>query len=134
MLQPSPMSTTRAFSSRVRCDCSVALILSISALVITVAVVGLPGLGCAYTATEISTAAVGSARSAAFFMVFLLNSQDARERADRTDAILREDGARGAYTRRRAAISRPIAATSAGARTRAAAGKISRSSQAMCGS
>src|SRR4051794_30842283 len=47
MLQPSPISTTFAFSSRVRCDCSVALILSISALVITVAVVGFPGLGWA---------------------------------------------------------------------------------------
>ena len=47
MLQPSPISTTLAFSSRVVWFCSVALILSISALVMTVAVVGFPGLGCA---------------------------------------------------------------------------------------
>ena len=47
MLQPSPMSTTLAFSSRVVWLCSVALILSISAFVITVAVVGFPGLGWA---------------------------------------------------------------------------------------
>jgi hypothetical protein len=47
MLQPSPISTTLAFSSRVVWFCSVALILSISALVMTVAVVGFPGQGCA---------------------------------------------------------------------------------------
>ena len=45
MLQPSPMSTSLAFSSRVVTFCIVAAILSISALVITVAVVGFPGLG-----------------------------------------------------------------------------------------
>ena len=44
MLQPSPMSTTLAFSSRVVWLISVARILSISALVITVEVVGFPGL------------------------------------------------------------------------------------------
>src|SRR5438309_7804559 len=71
MLQPSPISTTLAFSSRVRCDCSVALILSISALVITVAVVGFPGLGWAYIATGIRIVAASKTFSAMFFIVFL---------------------------------------------------------------
>src|ERR1700730_7807127 len=73
MLQPSPISTTLAFSSRVVWFCSVALILSISALVMTVAVVGFPGLGWARTARGIRTAAVSKTFSAVFFMVFLLN-------------------------------------------------------------
>ena len=47
MLQPSPISTTLAFSSRVVTSFIVAAILSISALVMTVEVVGLPGLGWA---------------------------------------------------------------------------------------
>src|SRR3981081_1063860 len=73
MLQPSPISTTLAFSSRVVWFCSVALILSISALVMTVAVVGFPGLGWAKTARGIRTAAVSKTFSAVFFIVFLLN-------------------------------------------------------------
>src|SRR5207237_10226485 len=72
MLQPSPISTTLAFSSRVRCDCSVALILSISALVMTVAVVGFPGLGWAYIATGIRIVAASRTFSAGFLMLFLL--------------------------------------------------------------
>ena len=78
MLQPSPISTTRAFSSRVCCDCSVALILSISALVMTVAVVGLPGLGWAMTATGIRIAAASKTFSAVLFIASLLNSRPER--------------------------------------------------------
>src|SRR6185503_7171786 len=73
MLQPSPISTTLAFSSRVCADCSVALILSISALVMTVAVVGFPGLGWAMSATGITTAAASRTFSVVFFIVLLLN-------------------------------------------------------------
>src|SRR5947199_6113171 len=73
MLQPSPISTTLAFSSRVVWFCSVALILSISALVITVAVVGFRGLGWAMTAIGTRTAAASKTFSAVFFIVFLLN-------------------------------------------------------------
>src|SRR4029077_11841761 len=73
MLQPSPISTTLAFSSRVVWLCSVALILSISALVMTVAVVGFPGLGWAETVVGIRTAAASKTLSAAFFMAFLLD-------------------------------------------------------------
>jgi hypothetical protein len=53
----------------------VALTLSISALVMTVAVVGFPGLGCAMTATGIRIAAVSKTLSAVFFIAFLLNSR-----------------------------------------------------------
>src|SRR5436190_3960857 len=91
MLQPSPISTTLAFSSRVRWDCSVALILSISALVMTVAVVGFPGLGWAYIATGIRTVAASRTFSAVFLMVFLLK-------------ILRLDPARGRLLHRRRLI------------------------------
>ena len=68
MLQPSPMSTTLAFSSRVVTSCIVAAILSISALVITVAVVGFPGLGWAPAATGIRTAAVSKPVNAVLFI------------------------------------------------------------------
>jgi hypothetical protein len=51
----------------------VALILSISALVMTVAVVGFPGLGWAWTVTGVRTAAVSKTFSAGFFIVFLQN-------------------------------------------------------------
>jgi hypothetical protein len=51
----------------------VALILSISALVMTVAVVGFPGLGWAMTATGIKTAAASKILRAVFFIAFLLN-------------------------------------------------------------
>src|SRR5262245_57115401 len=73
MLQPSPMSTTLAFSSRVVWPISVARILSISALVITVDVVGFPGLIWAWTASGIRTAAASKTVSAVFFIAFLLN-------------------------------------------------------------
>jgi len=49
--------------------------LSISALVIRVAVVGFPGLGWAMTATGIRIAAASKTFSAAFFIAFLLNSR-----------------------------------------------------------
>src|SRR6267378_3691366 len=81
MLQPSPISTTLAFSSRVVWFCSVALILSISALVMTVAVVGFPGLGWAKTARGIRAAAVSKTFSAVFFIVFLLNIVSCRPQA-----------------------------------------------------
>src|SRR5260221_1649123 len=73
MLQPSPISTTLAFSSRVVWLCSVALILSISAFVITVAVVGFPALGCAYTTRGIRTDAASTTFTTMFLMSFLLH-------------------------------------------------------------
>src|SRR3954466_3063904 len=75
MLQPSPMSTTLAFSSRVVWLCSVALILSISALVITVAVVGFPGLGCAKTTRGIRIAAATTSLIVVFLISFLLGGE-----------------------------------------------------------
>src|SRR6187549_1877999 len=74
MLQPSPISTTLAFSSRVVTFCIVAAILSISALVITVAVVGFPGLGWAPAVRGIRTAAVSKPVNAVLFIGVLLNT------------------------------------------------------------
>src|SRR5258705_5793269 len=99
MPQPSPISTTLAFSSRVVWFCSVALILSISALVMTVAVVGFPGLGWAMSATGITTAAVSKTFSAVFFIVLLLNISSSLRRRGR-DFELLEYSTPGAATQR----------------------------------
>src|SRR5258705_5304257 len=88
MLKQSRISTTLAFSSRVVWFCSVALILSISALVMTVAVVGFPGLGWAMSATGIATAAASKTFSAVFFIVLLLNISSSLTRRGQDFALL----------------------------------------------